>query len=298
MVTCDRCGRQENMPYNCRFCGGTFCSEHRLPENHSCPGLQDWNDPSGVFDSGFDDSVNNQGRQSNSRFRIDTRAGGPLGYFRGNMSYVFLALIWITFLAQWIALLVGGGRLHNALFVLEPAHVEYIWTWITSMFAHSPANLWHIAGNSIVLYFFGPPVERYVGSKRFTALFLVSGIVAGLAQIGTALFVNGSGAGVLGASGAIMAVMGVLTVLNPNLRVWLLIPPIPVPIWALTGFYVVLSVVGFLGPVSGGIAHFAHLAGLLIGLGYGQYVKGRKRAPQRLQMGGRGGGMGGGRRRF
>ena len=57
MATCDECGEYENLPYQCRRCGKTFCGEHRLPENHDCPGLSEWNDPGGVFDSGFDDSV-------------------------------------------------------------------------------------------------------------------------------------------------------------------------------------------------------------------------------------------------
>ena len=36
MATCDECGKHENMPYQCRRCGDTFCAEHRLPENHDC----------------------------------------------------------------------------------------------------------------------------------------------------------------------------------------------------------------------------------------------------------------------
>src|SRR6056297_2487551 len=106
MATCDQCGREENMPYNCNQCGGTFCSQHRLPENHDCPGLNQWNDPDGVFDSGFDDSVQNQSGGSKGlleRLGIDTGPGGPLGYFRGNMTFVFLVLMWLTFLAQLIA---------------------------------------------------------------------------------------------------------------------------------------------------------------------------------------------------
>jgi len=92
MATCDVCGKNENMPYHCRHCGGTFCGEHRLPEAHDCPGLDDWNDPSGVFDSGFDDSVDNPGTRSWGWLSniFDTGTGGPLGYFRGNMAYVFL----------------------------------------------------------------------------------------------------------------------------------------------------------------------------------------------------------------
>ncbi len=58
MSECDACGKQENMPYQCGHCGGTYCAEHRLPEAHDCPGLDNWSDPGGVFDSGFDESVN------------------------------------------------------------------------------------------------------------------------------------------------------------------------------------------------------------------------------------------------
>jgi hypothetical protein len=81
MATCDECGKHENLPYQCQRCGSTFCAEHRLPENHDCPGLNGWDDPAGVFDSGFDDSVNNPGGQSTSSkvlSKLD-EIGGPLG---------------------------------------------------------------------------------------------------------------------------------------------------------------------------------------------------------------------------
>ncbi len=101
--------------------------------------------------------------------------------------------------------------------------------------------------------------------------------------------------GALGASGAALAVMGVLTVIKPDLRVYLYFF-IPVPIWLLTAGYVVISVSGALGgPGIAGVANVAHLVGLLVGLAYGQRVKGRKRMPNQLQFGGGrgGGGMGG-----
>lgn len=40
MVKCDLCGRDVDMPFRCNYCGGYFCSNHRLPEFHDCPGLQ------------------------------------------------------------------------------------------------------------------------------------------------------------------------------------------------------------------------------------------------------------------
>ena len=38
-MSCQICGKVEPLPYRCRYCGGIFCSEHRLPENHNCPEL-------------------------------------------------------------------------------------------------------------------------------------------------------------------------------------------------------------------------------------------------------------------
>jgi membrane associated rhomboid family serine protease len=305
MATCDVCGKSENMPYHCRHCGGTFCGEHRLPESHDCPGLEDWNDPSGVFDSGFDDSVDNPGTRSSGWLSglIDTGAGGPLGYFRGNMTFVFLGLMFIIFGLQYlIAPLFGirpptgrypGDPLWRALFVLRPTHLEYVWTWVTSIFSHG--GLIHILFNAVVIFFFGRLVEDYIGSRDFTLLFLGSGVLAGLGNAAVELLRAGYPAGVLGASGAALAIMGVLTVLNPSLRVYLY-ALIPIPIWVITAVYAFISISGVLGvPILPGVANAAHLVGLAVGLVYGRHVKGQQRAPQRLQFGGGrgGGGMGG-----
>jgi len=40
MGKCDFCGNDEAMPYRCKYCGGFFCSAHRLPENHNCMGMK------------------------------------------------------------------------------------------------------------------------------------------------------------------------------------------------------------------------------------------------------------------
>ncbi len=305
MAKCDVCGREENMPYNCSQCGGTFCPDHRLPENHDCPGLAKWNDPSGVFDSGFDDSVNNRGGSEGllARIGIDTGPGGPLGYFRGNMTYVFLVLMWITFAAQMLvqvltpptgstAMFLGEADLFYALFTLDPQNPLYVWTWITSIFAHG--GIFHIAVNSIVIYFFGRLVEDYIGSRDFALLFVISGILAGLGQIGVGLL-TGDAAPVLGASGAALAIMGVLTILNPGLKVYLYFI-LPMPIWLLTVLFAGYSVFAAGAPgVGQGVAHIAHLIGLGLGLAYGNYVKDQIRTPQQIQFGGGGPGGPGGR---
>ena len=299
MATCDVCGRVENMPYNCRLCGGTHCGEHRLPENHTCPGLDSWNDPGGVFDSGFDASVAGGGGPDRS---LASRLGlaGLAGYVKGNVTYTFLALMWITYAAQFVAIVVGGQPLHNTLFTLDPDNPEYVWTWFTSIFAHSPfPDILHIAFNSIVIFFFGPLVERYIGSRKFAVFFLASGAIAGLGQISLGIM-EGGGLPVLGASGAALAIMGILTVFNPGLKVYLYFI-LPIPIWLLTAGVALFSFlfVGIGEPGAGNVAHMAHLVGLLVGLAYGQYYKQTHslRPPRRLEFGG--GGRGGPpRRRF
>ncbi len=312
MAKCDVCGKDESMPYNCRHCGGTYCSEHRLPENHDCPSLNNWNDPQGVFDSNFDDSVNNRGTSSGglaAKLPIDTGPGGPLAYFRGNMTYTFLALMWITFALQWIAIALGGiigmPGLHGSLFTLSSENPLYVWTWVTSVFAHSPVMILHIVFNSIIIFFFGPLVERYVGSKNFALFFVISGAIAGLGFVGINI-VQGSSVSLLGASGAAFALLGFITVLNPRLTVYLYFI-LPVPIWLLT---LGLAAIDFIAIGSGqatNVASEAHIIGLLIGLAYGAYVRETQnvRAPSEFQLGGGGpGGPGGGgpggpgRRRF
>ncbi|MFC6717252.1 rhomboid family intramembrane serine protease [Natrialbaceae archaeon GCM10025810] len=305
MATCDVCGKVVNMPYNCRHCGGTFCSEHRLPENHECPGLHNWNDPQGVFDSGFDDSVNSSGSASArskvaSKLPIDTGPGGPLAYFRGNVAYLFLVLMWATFALQF-AVRAIDPQLAQSLFVLSSWNVEYVWTWFTSIFAHG--GFGHIVGNSFIVFFFGPLVERYVGSRKFAILFLVSGALAGLGQVLISL-AQGVPSSVVGASGAGLAILGVLTILNPDLKVYLYFI-LPIPIWLITAGYAFFSVLSLSTGGAPRIAHGAHLVGLLIGLAYGQYLKNNRNvsAPNRLEFGGGGGGPGGpggpgGRRRF
>jgi membrane associated rhomboid family serine protease len=299
MSKCDVCGQQENMPYQCGHCGEVHCPEHRLPEAHDCPGLENWNDPNGVFNSGFDDSVStSQSNESDltDRFGIDTGPGGPLAYFRGNMTFVFLATIAVVFLLQHVALFIGGTALHRTLFVLHPNNPEYIWTWVTSIFAHQPFSFVHILGNSIVIYFFGRLAEKQMGTKAFTVFFLVSGILAGLGQIALQAIQSSGTYGVLGASGAALAILAFVTVIKPDLTVYLYFL-LPVPIWAITGFYALISIAGSLAPgaglLSGDIAHTAHLVGLIIGLWYGKRIKDRARIPGNLRFGPGGPGGGG-----
>ncbi|MFO8114502.1 MAG: rhomboid family intramembrane serine protease [Halorubrum sp.] len=303
MATCDVCGEYENLPYQCKRCGQTFCAEHRLPENHDCPGLAEWNDPGGVFDSGFDESVQAGGSGGSDgesagvtervKRRVDreTSTGGLVSYFRGNATYALLAAMWITFLAQWVVTLTLGDAAHSQIFVLRSDAIGRVWTWVTSVLSHSRLQLFHIIGNSIVILFFGPLVERAVGSRRFVAFFFGAGILAGLGHVLFAIATGAPTTGVVGASGAGFAILGVLTVWRPNMQV-LLFFIVPMKIkyltWGIALVSAVLVIQSGTGGV-GGIAHLAHLIGFAIGLAFGKRNESLARTaggPGGMNMGG------------
>ena len=141
---------------------------------------------------------------------------------------------------------------------LQPAvflDFDRLWTLVTNLFIH--ANLWHILANMITLYFFGSFLLRLIGVKRFLVVYFGGGILGNLLFI---LIESSSYSIVIGASGAIFALAGALTVLRPQLRVFIFPIPAPLPIWvAVIGIFVILS---FLP----NIAWQAHLGGLVLGL--------------------------------
>ncbi len=154
-----------------------------------------------------------------------------------------------------------------------------IWTFITSMFMH--ANLTHLLANMISLMFIGNFVEKLIGKKRFIWIYFVGGLFAGIFFVLIAM-ITGIDLNVyaVGASGAIFALGGLLAVLTPKLPV-LVFFIIPMPMWAAMGFLMFGLWALSLG-LGLPIGNTAHLGGLIIGLGYGFYLK--KKYPRKTQM--------------
>lgn len=141
--------------------------------------------------------------------------------------------------------------------------VERPWTIITYMFVHFSVD--HLFFNMLFLFFFGMELERRVGGKKFLQIYLLSGIVAALAQMAV------TSGWMVGASGALFGALGCLAIIAPEIRV-LLFFVIPLSIrWAVVVFALIDFV--FMGS-SDNIAHMAHIAGLLVGLAFGQMMKG------------------------
>jgi len=120
---------------------------------------------------------------------------------------------------------------------LQPAsilHGKHLWTLVTHMFMH--ANIFHLFFNMFSLYFIGTFLERIIGRKRFLLFYLISGIAAGVfftllagflgaGVIGSRIFGSPLVSGV-GASGAIFGLLGILAVLVPRSKVYLIAGPL------------------------------------------------------------------------
>ncbi len=152
-------------------------------------------------------------------------------------------------------------RTLREMFWLAP-HSPRPWSWVTYAFLH--ANFWHIAGNLVSLWVFGPNVEDRFGRIGFLVFYLVGGAAAG----GAHALLND--APVLGASGAIAAVTGAYLVLFPRTIVKTLfllglgLYQIPAT-WFITG-RIVWDIFATGSGRSGNVATVAHLGGYAFGM--------------------------------
>ena len=136
----------------------------------------------------------------------------------------------------------------------------------TYMFVH--ANFNHLFMNMLGLFFIGPTVERTLGTKRFFMLYYLSGILGGL---GWSLLAP-PGSWCVGASGAVMGLLGAFGALYPNatLLLWFVLP---VKAWVLTLGLILWELAATVGSLDSGIANSAHLVGAIAGFSYAWSLK-------------------------
>ncbi len=159
----------------------------------------------------------------------------------------------VNFLALWPL-----GSSH----VLPPGFVGFQpWQIITYAFLH--ANFMHILFNMFALYMFGSEVERLFGPRRYLNLYFISVVTAALTQLLFATAVGGEPYYTVGASGGVFGLLLAYGMYFPNRIVMLLFPPIPMPAkYFVTLFGVFELYLGVTGS-GAGVAHFAHLGGML-----------------------------------
>jgi membrane associated rhomboid family serine protease len=135
-----------------------------------------------------------------------------------------------------------------------------VWRLLTYAFLHTVGNLWHLAINMLVLYFFGRDVEDTLGPREFLATYLVAAVLGGVAFV---LTMPGGGY-CLGASGAVVAVLVMAACRDPA-KIILLFFVLPCPIWLVVVLMVAKDAFEFLGGVRSGTAVQVHLAGAALG---------------------------------
>ena len=150
-------------------------------------------------------------------------------------------------------------------FGFMPAHaLERPWTFVTYMFLH--ASVLHLAFNMLTLFVFGPSVEDRMGGRGFLLFYLLCGITG--AAFSFLLTQAMSITLVLGASGAIMGVAVAFAWYWPNHPVFVFPLPDPIPAkWLVTFLVGIDLALAWLG-VSDGMAHLAHLGGVIAALLY------------------------------
>ena len=205
------------------------------------------------------------------------------GGFMSNVPTVTKNLIIINVIV-FIATLVNENLMTTAFALYYPTSPNFHW-WqiITHMFMHG--GFWHIFFNMYTLFIFGCVVERIIGSKKFLLFYFI----CGLGAVGLHFLVQyfqmqsymeaaaaGSAAAyqsiamiksipTVGASGAIYGVLIGYAMLFPESKMTLIFPPVTLSAkWMVVGFAAIELLTGVTGWASG-VAHFAHLGGMLIG---------------------------------
>jgi membrane associated rhomboid family serine protease len=132
-----------------------------------------------------------------------------------------------------------------------------IWRLFTSLFLHASAS--HLFFNMLGLYFFGKILEEEVKPKRFLLIYFLSGIAGNLVYGFT------SANPVVGASGCVFGLMGFAMLMKPKKMINFYVFPLPLGVIAIL-YAVVETLLVYFGEFASGVAHVAHVAGLVVGV--------------------------------
>lgn len=145
------------------------------------------------------------------------------------------------------------------------------WQLVTYAFLHG--SMLHLFFNMFALYMFGGAIELVFGPRRYLAYYLVCVVSAALTQLLVA-FLTGGFYPTVGASGGVFGLLLAYALYFPNNRVMLLFPPIPMPARVFVFVYAALELVMGVTGAQSGVAHFAHLGGMVGGFLMLRYWRG------------------------
>ncbi len=139
-----------------------------------------------------------------------------------------------------------------------------IWQPVTYAFLHG--GLWHLFVNMFAVFMFGGEIERLFGSRRYLLFYTVCVLTAAAAQLIVASMAVGPPYPTIGASGGVFGILLAFGMSFPHRRVMLMFPPIPMPAWLFVTLYGVFELYMGVTGAAPGVAHFAHLGGMVGGL--------------------------------
>jgi membrane associated rhomboid family serine protease len=174
------------------------------------------------------------------------------------------ALILINVGVYLLQLLIGHPM--EALFALWPLGDPLFRPWqvLTYAFLHDPKNFGHIFFNMFALFMFGGALERYWGVRRLVLYYLICALTAGATQLIVEQLAR-SGGPVIGASGGIFGILLAFAWYFPRARVGVYLI-IPMPAWLFVTIYGLVELFFGVTGREAGVAHFAHLGGMLGGV--------------------------------
>lgn len=154
-----------------------------------------------------------------------------------------------------------------------PALVQYfaLWPlgeafspWQVVSYAFLHGGPLHLFVNMFALWMFGRELELTWGSRRFAGYYFVSVLAAAATQL-TVMHASGGFTPTVGASGGVFGLLLAFAIYFPRERITLLFPPIPMPAWLFVLLYGLIELAFGVTGTQQGVAHFAHLGGMLGG---------------------------------
>ena len=146
-------------------------------------------------------------------------------------------------------------------------HKGQVWRLFTYQFLH--ADFWHILFNMLGLYFFGPAIEGWLGSRRFLAFYLLCGVsgavVYSVLGLVPGLLPGGNLGVLLGASGSLFGILVASAVLFPHQRVMLLFPPVPMSMRTMALVFLGIAALSLIVGSQNAGGEAAHLGGAVLG---------------------------------
>ena len=153
-----------------------------------------------------------------------------------------------------------------ALWPLQPIQgvtLFHPWQLVSYAFLHDPRQVGHILFNMAGLWMFGAEVERAVGPAWLLACYFASVVTAALSQLFVPALFAAVGGPTIGASGAVFGLLLAYAYLFPRRKVVPLLLPVPIPAWLFAVLYAGLELLLGVTGWQAGIAHFAHLGGMI-----------------------------------